>query len=103
MKITGRDHISKCVKQTALSRTEKPVNKAPKPTDVLPKPQGDMTVSLSQRAEEVLKAHEAMQSEPDVRSEKVSAIKDSIENGTYEMDYDKIAERILKAFSDEIL
>ena len=103
MKISGKDEISKYINQTVLTRTEKPVKKASTPSDVPPKPKGDMTVSLSQRAKEVLKAHEAMQSEPDVRLEKVLAIKDNIKNGTYKIDYDKTAENMLKAFSDEII
>ena len=103
MKISGKDEISKYINQTVLTRTDKPVKKAATPTDVPPKFEGDATVSLSQRAKEVLKAYEATQSEPDVRLEKVSAIRDSIKNGTYEIDYDKTAENMLKAFSDEII
>jgi len=41
-----------------------------------------------------------MESEPDIRFEEVQAIKKKIENGTYEIDYDKTAEKMLKAFSD---
>jgi len=40
---------------------------------------------------------------PDVRLEKVSAIKDNIKKGTYEIDYDKTAENMLKAFSEKII
>jgi flagellar biosynthesis anti-sigma factor FlgM len=43
-----------------------------------------------------------MESEPDVRSDKVQAIKKQIKNGTYKIDYDKTAEEMLKALSDEI-
>lgn len=103
MKVSGKNEISKYINDTILTRTEKPVKKAPTPADGPPKSKGDTTVSLSQRAKEVLKAHEAMQSEPDVRLEKVRAIKDNIKSGTYEIDYDKTAEKMLKAFSDEII
>lgn len=103
MKISGKDEISKYINQTVLSRTEKPAKKAPTPTAVSSKSEEGTTVSLSQRAKEVLKVHEAIQSEPDIRSEKVSAIKDNIKNGTYKIDYDKTAEKILEAFSEEMV
>jgi flagellar biosynthesis anti-sigma factor FlgM len=103
MKISGKDDISKYINQTVLARTEKPGKKALTPAGVPPKSEGDATVSLSQRAREVLKAHEAIQSEPDIRSEKVSAIKESIKNGTYEIDYGRTAEKILEAFSEETI
>lgn len=103
MKVSGKNEISKYINNTILTRTEKPVKQAPTPAEVPPKSKRDTTVSLSQRAKEVLKAHEAMQSEPDVRLEKVRAVQDNIKNGTYEIDYDKTAENMLKVFSDEII
>jgi len=104
MKVTGKDEtFNKYINETLLTQTEKPLKKAPAPADVPPKSPRELTVSVSQRAMEVVKAYEAMESEPDVRLDKVQAIKKKIENGTYEIDYDKTAEKMLRVFSDEII
>jgi flagellar biosynthesis anti-sigma factor FlgM len=103
MKITGTDNeIAKHIGDTARTRTKEPADKPRTPADVPTESTEDAIVHLSQRARDVQRAIEAMQSEPDVRSEKVQAIKKQIKNGTYKIDYDKTAEEMLKAFSDEI-
>jgi negative regulator of flagellin synthesis FlgM len=102
MKITPGDEISKYINETAPSRTKKPAEKTPEPARQSPQAQEDAVVSLSERLKEVQKAQETIRAEPDVRLQKIQAIKEKIEDGTYEMDYDKIAEKLLKAFSDEI-
>ena len=103
MKISGKDEISRYVNQTVLSKTEKPARKVSTAASASQKSEGGTTVSLSQKAKQVQKVHETIQSEPDIRSQRVSAIKDNIKNGTYKIDYDKIAEKILEAFSEEIV
>ena len=101
MKITGTDNeIAKHISETARTRTKEPAEKPRTPADVPTETTEDAVVNLSQRSKEVQIAKEAMQSEPDVRSEIVQDIKKKIENGTYEIDYDKTAEKMLKAFSD---
>ncbi|NVM20921.1 MAG: flagellar biosynthesis anti-sigma factor FlgM [Desulfobacterales bacterium] len=104
MKITGSDNeIVKHVNEAALTRTKESAEKARTPADVPPETTGDAIVNLSQASKEVQKAKEVIESEPDVRLEKVQAIKKKIENGTFEIDYVKTAEKMLKAFSDEII
>ena len=56
--------------------------------------QADQVV-LSQRAAEIQMAKEALASVPEVRQEKVAAIKKRIEEGTYEIDGEAIAARII--------
>jgi negative regulator of flagellin synthesis FlgM len=94
MKITGNDEIAKYINETAVTRTKEPAQKGPTP--------GDTIVNLSQRSKEVQKAEKAIESEPDIRSEKVQAIKDEIEKGTYKIDYEETAGKMLKAFFDEM-
>ena len=101
MKITGVDNeIAKHVSETARTRTKEPGEKPRTPADVTTETTEDAIVNLSQRSKEIQMAKKAMESEPDVRLEQVQAIKKKIENGTYEIDYDKTAEKMLKAFSD---
>ena len=53
-------------------------------------------VALSDTALEMQKARQALKEIPDVRDDKVAALKESIDNGTYEINADKIADRMLK-------
>lgn len=52
----------------------------------------------SESSREVQRAKEVIMSEPNIRSEKVRAIQEEVERGTYEIDYDKIAENMLGFF-----
>jgi negative regulator of flagellin synthesis FlgM len=54
------------------------------------------TVVLSDMAKTVQEAQTQLESIPDVREEKVAALKEQIENGTYEIDADKIADKMLR-------
>lgn len=103
MKITGTENeIGKHIVDTARTRTKEPADKPRTPAGVPAKSTEGAIVDLSQRSKEIQMAIEAMQSEPDVRSEKVQDLKKQIKDGTYKIDYDKTAEQMLKAFSDEI-
>ena len=101
MKILGVDNeVAKHISETARTRTKEPAEKPRTPADVATETTEDTVVNLSQRAKEIQMARKAMESEPEVRLDKVQAIKKKIEDGTYEIDYDKTAEKMLKAFSD---
>ena len=102
MKITGTDNeIAKHIGETVRPRTKKPADKPHTPAHIPKESTEDAIVHLSQTAKEVQLARQAMESEPDVRSDKVQAIKKQIKNGTYEIDSDKTAEEMLKTLSDE--
>jgi negative regulator of flagellin synthesis FlgM len=104
MKITGDGHeIAKYMNETAIRQTKEATEKTPNPNDVPAESQQDAVVELSERSIDVRRAQEVIQSEPDVRSEKVQAIKDQIEKGTYEIDFDKTAEKMVKAFFDKLV
>ena len=62
---------------------------------VSPKIEGDKVV-LSSRAKEIVEAKKIIDSMPDIREEKVAAIKKEIENGTYKVDGKKVALNIIK-------
>ncbi len=52
-------------------------------------------VELSQTAKDIKKIESVLKTTPDVRTEKVKAIKEQIEAGTYQVDSKKIANAML--------
>ncbi len=54
------------------------------------------TVVLSDTAKTVQEAQTQLESIPDVREEKVAELREQIESGTYEIDAEKIADKMLK-------
>jgi negative regulator of flagellin synthesis FlgM len=54
------------------------------------------TVVLSDMAKTVQEAQTQLDSIPDVRKDKVAELKEQVENGTYEIDAPKIAEKMLR-------
>ena len=54
------------------------------------------TVVLSDTAKKVQEAQKQLETMPDVREDKVAQIKEQIENGTYDMDEEKIAGKMIK-------
>ena len=53
-------------------------------------------VELSQSARDLQSAQKALQDLPDIREDKVAALKQQIENGAYHIRTDKIAANMLK-------
>ena len=51
---------------------------------------------LSRKDQEFQNARKALEDIPDVREDKVARIKKQIENGTYEIDAEKTAEKMIK-------
>ena len=62
-------------------------NKPPAKTD---------TVVISDAAKRIQEIRSQLDEIPDVREEKVAHLKNQIENGTYQINADKIAEKIIK-------
>ncbi len=71
-----------------------------KPARLLPEIIDEDKVILSPGAREVREALLRVADEPDIRSEKVSALRDQIENGVYHFDGRKIA---LKMISEHLI
>jgi len=53
-------------------------------------------VALSPEAKEIQEVKKILDSLPDVREDKVAEIREQIENGTYEVDSEKVAFRMIK-------
>lgn len=58
------------------------------------------TVELSDMGKRVQEAHNQLENIPDIREDKVAQLREQIENGTYEPDAEKVAEKML---SDSLL
>ena len=74
----------------ARSRIENPVSGQPQQA-----PKTD-TVVISETAKRVQDAKARLDAVPDVRSDKVAELKNQIENGTYEIKPDKIADKMIR-------
>ena len=54
------------------------------------------SVELSKTAKELQTARKLMEQVPEIRTDKVAHLKAQIENGTFEIDPDKLAEKLIK-------
>jgi negative regulator of flagellin synthesis FlgM len=54
------------------------------------------TVVLSDTAKRIQEAKKQLDAIPDIREDKVALLKEQVENGTYEIDAEKIADKMLK-------
>jgi negative regulator of flagellin synthesis FlgM len=57
---------------------------------------GEDSVELSHSARDLQKAQKALSDLPEIREDKVAALKQQIENGTYDIRADKIAANMLR-------
>lgn len=53
-------------------------------------------MQISDKAKDIIQSKKELQKRPEVRTEKVAALKEKINNGTYKVDSEKIAAKILK-------
>jgi len=65
--------------------------------------EGDAIVSLSQASKEAQQIQAAIKNEPDVRAEKVAALREEIESGRYKVDNEAVADKLVDSFIDEIV
>ena len=57
-------------------------------------------LKLSSQGIDAQVAKQAVQSAPDIRMDKVSSIKEEIDNGTYDVDMDDFAGKLLEKYND---
>jgi negative regulator of flagellin synthesis FlgM len=60
-------------------------------------------VNLSQESKVAQKASETIRNTPDVRQEKIQALKEKIEAGEYQIDSDKVADKLLRNILSELI
>ncbi|MEE9516363.1 MAG: flagellar biosynthesis anti-sigma factor FlgM [Candidatus Adiutricales bacterium] len=102
MKIDDLDSGSKVPKyqsevKPGIDRTkkspEKTVDQVDSPAD---------NVQLSERSQEITGVQEAVEAAPEIRQDKVEAVKARLADGSYEVNSEKVADRILKSSLQEI-
>ena len=54
------------------------------------------TVELSDMGKRVQEANKQLENIPDIREDKVAQLKEQVENGTYEIDAEKVADKMLR-------
>lgn len=89
MKITDNQTLAKTVK---ISDTRPVQSRSDSPS---PARRGDR-VSLSPQAQELRNAQKALDAIPDIRTEKVEEIKARIADGTYRIDSEQIAAKMIR-------
>ncbi|MGD9331284.1 MAG: flagellar biosynthesis anti-sigma factor FlgM [Desulfobacterales bacterium] len=95
MKISDPHTTPKIVKITAKDAVEKPSESASAARN-------DDRVTLSPKARELLEAQRILAATPDIREEKVAAIKARIADGRYRIDSERVAARMIQeALSDK--
>jgi len=109
MKIDGEmNHyeISKYLPQSESKPTERvdekrladeQISKANEPTEQ------DTIVNISKETQEAQRIKEIISSEPDIREDKVSELKERIESGRYTIDYDRVAEKLIQESLKDLL
>jgi negative regulator of flagellin synthesis FlgM len=63
---------------------------------------GDAVVDFSQKTLEAQTVKEIIASEPDVRSEKVAEIKEKLDSGTYKINHQAVADKMVDSLLDEL-
>ena len=96
MEINGKNPLTALgpgVQRLDLQQPQQP-SRAQKSSDDTPQPSSDR-IELSVRSREIQHLNALIQSTPDVRETKVEQIRSAIENGTYNVKAEKIADKIL--------
>jgi len=81
---------------TLLSGLQEPApSKAAAPNRSAAKPGPEDSVRISERAKEFQKLYQAVSQAPDIRSEKVARLQETITAGTYNVSGQKVADKII--------
>jgi negative regulator of flagellin synthesis FlgM len=102
MKISGNADITKYINDATVNKTQETGKGNAAAPDAAPDAKKDTVVNLSQKSRDVQAAQKAVEAQPDIRAEKVQTIADKISNGTYRVDPEKTAEKIMLAFFEEM-
>lgn len=94
MKIGGNKPLDSQGTQGVKKATGPAVQPAKAPDAVKPRPAD--TIEISPQSKQVADIKSAVNQLPDVRESKVQEIKQSVDAGTYTVDAQKVAEKILK-------
>jgi negative regulator of flagellin synthesis FlgM len=94
MEINGKNPLTAVSAGVQRLDLQQPTQRAQRPGEDSPQ-LGSDRIELSVRSREINHLDELIRSTPDVREAKVEQIRSAIENGTYNVKAEKIAEKIL--------
>jgi negative regulator of flagellin synthesis FlgM len=97
--------INKQLPQSTPSAIEKADEKTPtdeKKVEGIQGPEQDTIVNISKTSQRAQHIREIISSEPDIREDKVSELKERIESGRYRIDHNLVADKLVDSFLDEI-
>ena len=91
------------IKNRAVQETRDAAKKAPnvKTGEAASPSSGSEQIALSSKAKVIQKAHEVIRNSADVRTEKVNALKERIQNNEYHVSSEKLAEAVLQEIISE--
>ena len=98
--------ISKHLSQSTPNETEKIEEKQlsdKQKVDANDRSGQDTIVNLSQASREAQQIKKIISSEPDIREDKVAALKEKIESGQYKVDHNRVADKLVDAFLEELI
>jgi flagellar biosynthesis anti-sigma factor FlgM len=95
-RISQRQSDSAISEQAAARRIERLAQAAQAKTDTDQSRLPADTLEISSKARELARARQAVDAAPEVRSEKVAAIKKSVEDGTYSVSPHLLARKLLE-------
>jgi len=95
MKILGSSDVAHYVQNKVLTENAPVVNSTP-PAEDTHRENRITKVSLSQKSKDSLKAREIIGQLSDIREEKIESIKEKLKAGTYEVETDQIADKLLE-------
>ena len=102
MKIDGSNEINTHVRKSVFTETKRPDDKTSSTKQAKEAGAEDAIVEFSEKSKDIQRIQQILQSQPDVRSDKVKAIKEKIEKGTYEIDFEDTAGKIIRSFFDDM-
>ncbi len=103
MKIRGSNEIANDVNRQTFTETRKVGDGDPGLAGSPVREKEGAIVSLSQRSKDVQKVQAAIEAEPEIRLDKVRAIKEKIEQGTYEVNFEATADKMIQSLLDDNL
>lgn len=101
MKIEGSNEITTHVRKSVFTETKRPDDKGATAKNGNEEVAEGAIVNFSERSKDIQQIQKILQSQPDVRSDKVKAIKEQIEKGTYEIDFEGTAGKVINSFFDD--
>jgi negative regulator of flagellin synthesis FlgM len=96
MKISDLYQQSNPIQHTNENNPPKPLDKPKIPKKGEDPPSSTDKVELSVQSKEINRINDILKETPEVRSEKIAALKKQIEEGKYNVDAEAVAERMIK-------